>query len=182
MTITELFRALSTAGLSIRRADGNQIEVVGDMAKLTPATKAALAEHKQTLLVSLPCRTAKPSPVPVESQWWWDDKLSRADNQALDDFMAYDPELGPAGEVEEIILTDGCEQCGAVLGWIDLQGQTHCLGHEKPNLRSYARQAATLRERAAERLADPSIPVHGPRRPFKGRKQRQKFAGKKGVA
>ena len=182
MTIAELFRALSTAGLSIRRADGDQIEVVGDMAKLTPATKAALADHKQTLLASLPCREAKPAPVLIESQWWWDDKLSRADNQALDDFMAYDPELGPAGEVEEIIRTAGCETCGSVLGWIDLQGNEHCLGHERPSLRSYARQAAAMREKAAERLSDPSVPMYGRARSYKGRQQRARFAGKKGAA
>ena len=179
MTIAQLFNELSAAGLSIRRADGDHIEVVGDAAKLTEPVKMALAEHKRTLLASLPNPEARPTPAPVptERQWWWNDKLSHIDNQTLDDFMAYDPELGPAGEVEEIVLTDGCERCGSRLGWVDLQGNEHCLGHEKPNLRSYAHQSATLREKAAERLVDDSVPMYAPTRPYRGRKQRAKYAG-----
>lgn len=176
MTIAQLFTELSAAGLSIRRADGDHIEVVGDAAKLTEPVKAALTEHKATLLASLPNLTAKPAPVPTERPWWWSDELSHADNQAIDDFMSYDPELGPAGEVEEIILTDGCQTCGSILAWLDVQGNQHCLGHEKPSPRSYARQAAILRERAAERMADDSIPTHKRRLPYKGRQQRQKYA------
>ncbi len=108
--------------------------------------------------------------------------MDRFDNQKLDDFMSYDPELGPAGEVEEIVLIDGCEQCGAILGWLDIQGAAHCLGHEKPSLRSYTRMAAALREKAAERLADHKVPMHKRQMPYKGRKQRARFAGKKGAA
>ena len=184
MTIAQLFNELSAAGLSIRRADGDHIEVVGDAAKLTEPVKMALAEHKPTLLASLPNPAARPtpSPVPTERQWWWADNLSTTDNMAIDEFMDYDPELGPAGEVEEIILTDGCHDCGSILGWIDLQGNEHCLGHEKPSLRSYARQAVALRERAAARQLDDSVPVYGRTRSYKGRKQRARFASKRGAA
>ena len=188
MTIAELFTELSHAGLSIRRVDGDQIEVTGDVTRLTAPVKAALAEHKQLLLAAMPDPEAKPpakgTPVPAylslpasELPWWWSNELSRPDNQAIDDFMSYDPELGPAGEVERIVITEGCERCGSILGWVDVQGVEHCLGHEKPALRSYTHQAATLRVNAAQRLADPSVPMYGRARPYRGRKQRAGFAG-----
>lgn len=179
MTISELFLELSTAGLSLHRIDADSIEIVGDVDRLTVDVKAALAEHKSTLLAALPNPAAKPtpSPIPMDRPWWWSDELSHADNQALDDFMSYDPELGPVGEAEEIILTDGCEQCGSILAWVDLQGNEHCLGHEKPNVRSFACQAVALRERAAERLADPSVSMYGRAKSYRGAKQRARFAG-----
>ena len=43
MTLTELFTTLGSLGLSLRRRDAQQIEVVGDATTLTPQLKVALA-------------------------------------------------------------------------------------------------------------------------------------------
>ena len=195
--LIEVIASIRSAGGSIT-VDGGEIKVSAPPGTLSPDDRSALAKNRETLISILPSvdperesiqggeivdgdqievtgeiaiAAATPSP------WWWSGELSRQDNQVLDDFMAYDPELGPAGEVEQIVLTEGCERCGSILGWVDVQGVEHCLGHEKPSLRSYARQAATLRENAAQRLADPSVPMYGRARPYRGRKQRARFAG-----
>ena len=166
MTITELFTQLNTRGLSLKKRDGDLIELVGDGSKLTDSIKAALGEHKETLLAALP--GSSPSPQvkpwqPPESQWWWDSRLSAVDNAALDSFMGYGS-AGPAGDVQDIYLTDGCQQCGSILGWTDLQGNHHCLGcdpvtpHPAPGL------ATVLREKATARQGNPKVPNHGPLR------------------
>ncbi len=54
MTLSELFNALGSLGLSLRRADGDQIEVVGNATALTAEIKAALSENKTSLLDLLP--------------------------------------------------------------------------------------------------------------------------------
>ena len=58
VSLADLLVALCSLGLTLRRVEGNRIEVVGDANSLAPEIKAALTEHKPDLarLVAPPRR------------------------------------------------------------------------------------------------------------------------------
>jgi hypothetical protein len=160
MPLGELLKQLSELGLSLRRKEGDAVEVVGDGARLSESLRQSLREHKTEILKVLPKPKHRPS--------WWDRRLSDADNQLLDDFLEY----GPGGPQEPPIdFEDGlaplidilpCPKCGSLQAWWDSYGAQHCWRCDPPikSIRNLLR-ASELRSEAQRRLRDDSVPMYG---------------------
>ena len=166
MKLSELMNALNDRSLSLRRKAPDQIDVVGDVATLTPEIKTALTDHKIELLQVLPDPDARPKDRPA----WWSDRLSDDDNRLVDDFMQYDPD-GPQTDADawEAALAgvQPCDRCGGLLAWWNHFGNQYCFRCQPPRKAMKLllnRHPTVLRELAKARLNDPNIPHCGSER------------------
>lgn len=129
MTLSELMIELGSRGLSLRRLDGDLVEVMGNASALTEATKQALVEHKSEILALL---SAEPPRAPQRPSWWSHD-LSDRDNEILDEFLGID-----MGEITDwdgddcLIDIAPCPACGSLLAWWDAWGNQKCFRCDPP--------------------------------------------------
>ena len=53
-TLPELFNQMNSLGLTFRRSTAGELEVLGDISRLTDAIRQAIGAHRQTILACLP--------------------------------------------------------------------------------------------------------------------------------
>ena len=66
-TLPELFNQMNHLGLTFRRSTAGELEVVGDISRLTDAIRQAICAHRQTILACLPQASPAPTPPPSAS-------------------------------------------------------------------------------------------------------------------
>jgi hypothetical protein len=85
-TLPELFSQMNSLGLTFRRSTAGELEVFGDISKLTDAIRQAIGAHRQTILACLPQASPAASPghtVPAEPPAI---QAANAIRQQLDEF------------------------------------------------------------------------------------------------
>lgn len=146
MTLAELMTELGSRGLSLRRLEGDQVEVVGNASTLTDAIKTSLGEHKAEILTLLSASASPPEPAPDRPSWWSPD-LSDRDSAILDEFLGLDMGAPTDWEGDDCLVDVApCPACGSLFAWWDAWGNQHCLKC-KPPLRAIkaAKKAEKLR-------------------------------------
>jgi len=63
--LSELIQQLNNCGLTLRRTAADQIEVVGDLSRVTDRIRQAIEEHRQTILSCLPTSASAEFVVPA---------------------------------------------------------------------------------------------------------------------
>ena len=66
-TLLELFNQMNSLGLTFRRSTAGELEVFGDLSKLTDAIRQAISAHRQTILACLPQASMRATPPPSAS-------------------------------------------------------------------------------------------------------------------
>ena len=66
-TLPELFNQMNSLGLTFRRSTAGELEVLGDISRLTDAIRQAIGAHRQTILACLPQAAPAATPPPSAS-------------------------------------------------------------------------------------------------------------------
>ena len=66
-TLPELFNQMNSLGLTFRRSTAGELEVLGDISRLTDAIRQAIGAHRQTILACLPQASPAATPSPSAS-------------------------------------------------------------------------------------------------------------------
>ncbi len=85
-TLPELFNQMNSLGLTFRRSTAGELEVLGDISRLTDAIRQAIGAHRQTILACLP--QASPA-APAISTTPRPEAAANAIRQQLDEFSTW---------------------------------------------------------------------------------------------
>ena len=85
-TLPELFNQMNSLGLTFRRNLAGELEVQGDISRLTEALRQAIGAHRGTILACLPQASPAASPPPSASPEPPEIRAANAIRQRLDEF------------------------------------------------------------------------------------------------